>query len=772
MAEFGPSVTEAPQTPAADTVKAYDVREPVELQAASNIFASFREARAGARQSRQDKFLANYTQEQMKLIEAVDQGHMGSRAARSRARALAMAAIEQFPGLRKDVLDIRSSVFGEAGVRGINDVTHAEGRERAMNDAAYEAGFVGDNASAAEYARARDYMRTLQEADRRREEKMKEFDLIIKSNSATKSQIETAKAGRQQESDRYLTETAPAHMQQFKTRADQLFALKGGTQYSEAELLQMLDQRWNEFTTEFTGNSIHASSTTRDAVLKNYQAYYELVRNKFLGKITTEVYEADVKKRVAVAEAQMHNIPGFTELFTVSKAMGENVALLPNITQMGNKVSQYLLDNFNAQNDPKANPALMLDDTEEGRRAITDALKVVSSVNSSDPQAAMEQAIQFKSIFEGIETYESVISKDPDKAIAMVTGWMSTPEFRELTKKQPQLLEQGNEARRIIQANFNDQVMKMITNEFTNRKIINPQVWAEQQRGLETEGEAWRPVPANIGWRSNSGGVEFFAITEGAEWEHLAKKYNKELAPIINKNVRAFAHLDGRDDYGNYFQEMMEKTTINQDAGIQGGADSGTEGGEYEDQLAQTWQPTDGFQEEVEDELTWEDFKEYEESVKEVKLMSADAPALVNLIDKTEGGGSYDTLFGFSNRSRYSNVKLTEMTLAEVSQFAAVNGDYGQWVKGQIGRVATPMGRYQFVGTTLRQVAREMGLNPTLKFDKNTQDAMFAYLAHKVLRDKSSVAAKRSAMRATWEGFKHVGNAQLDAAIAEFERKQ
>lgn len=77
-----------------------------------------------------------------------------------------------------------------------------------------------------------------------------------------------------------------------------------------------------------------------------------------------------------------------------------------------------------------------------------------------------------------------------------------------------------------------------------------------------------------------------------------------------------------------------------------------------------------------------------------------------------ESGGDYNALFGYQNRKggKFSNIKLTEMTVDQAIAFADPQGPYGQWVKTQVGRVATPMGAYQIVGTTLRAMKRELGL--------------------------------------------------------------
>jgi hypothetical protein len=95
-----------------------------------------------------------------------------------------------------------------------------------------------------------------------------------------------------------------------------------------------------------------------------------------------------------------------------------------------------------------------------------------------------------------------------------------------------------------------------------------------------------------------------------------------------------------------------------------------------------------------------------------------------------ESGGDYNALFGFSNRDgkRYSGVRLTDMTVDQALKFASPQGDYGQWVKGQVGRVATPMGAYQIVGTTLRGAKKALGLTGSERMTPELQDALGAYI--------------------------------------------
>lgn len=140
-------------------------------------------------------------------------------------------------------------------------------------------------------------------------------------------------------------------------------------------------------------------------------------------------------------------------------------------------------------------------------------------------------------------------------------------------------------------------------------------------------------------------------------------------------------------------------------------------------------------------------------------------------IDMTEGGGDYDALFGYSNRDgrRFSGKRVSQMTIGEIKDFASTSGEYGQWVKGQVGRVATPMGRYQFVGTTLKAMANEMGLDDNTVFSPEVQDAMFEHYLQKRINSGGTLDEKVAQVRQAWEGFKHVPTSTLKALITQRE---
>lgn len=144
---------------------------------------------------------------------------------------------------------------------------------------------------------------------------------------------------------------------------------------------------------------------------------------------------------------------------------------------------------------------------------------------------------------------------------------------------------------------------------------------------------------------------------------------------------------------------------------------------------------------------------------------------LKGLIDKYEGGGRYDTLFGHSQRDRFKGVDVSKMTLGDLYEFSSPRGEYGNWVKEKVGRIATPMGRHQIVGTTLRRTARQMGLPDDTVFSGDVQDRMFTHLADARLKSAKSMAGKMEGLRAEWEGFRNVPDSVLRQTIMDYEKQ-
>ena len=101
---------------------------------------------------------------------------------------------------------------------------------------------------------------------------------------------------------------------------------------------------------------------------------------------------------------------------------------------------------------------------------------------------------------------------------------------------------------------------------------------------------------------------------------------------------------------------------------------------------------------------------------------------------KQESGGDYNALYNFAQKPGriFAGVQPTQMTINNLLKFADPSGPYGQYVKEtrpdkQFG-VATPLGAYGVVGSTLRDAVKGLGLTGDELFDQATQDKVAEWL--------------------------------------------
>lgn len=154
--------------------------------------------------------------------------------------------------------------------------------------------------------------------------------------------------------------------------------------------------------------------------------------------------------------------------------------------------------------------------------------------------------------------------------------------------------------------------------------------------------------------------------------------------------------------------------------------------------------------------------------------------------DFESGSGGYNALLNQSQNDEFSTYVLTDMNMSEVLDFSAPGSEYFDWSKDNVpegtqafenGEAATPMGKYQFVGSTLRYIEKnggfkQLGITDDTLFNEETQDALFTWYANNRLQAAGdSPSAKRNVLRKVWEGFKpeNVSDTQLDEVISEIE---
>ncbi len=159
-------------------------------------------------------------------------------------------------------------------------------------------------------------------------------------------------------------------------------------------------------------------------------------------------------------------------------------------------------------------------------------------------------------------------------------------------------------------------------------------------------------------------------------------------------------------------------------------------------------------------------------------LNSTDSKKKVtNSLTFAESSNNPDALWKQSQKDIFTDFTPTESTLGEVLNFTKFDGEYANWsrTQGTKKTTHTPVGKYQFVGATLRDIEKRGGFDD-LNIDTNTlftedvQDKLFEWYIKDTIKSVGTDATqkeKRNKIRKRFEGATpaKVSNKELDLII-------
>lgn len=146
---------------------------------------------------------------------------------------------------------------------------------------------------------------------------------------------------------------------------------------------------------------------------------------------------------------------------------------------------------------------------------------------------------------------------------------------------------------------------------------------------------------------------------------------------------------------------------------------------------------------------------------------------LLSILNRVEAS-DYTTLFNQAElkEDKFKGFDVTTKTLKELYEFTATGGDYDNYTRKtrdpddpNSQPKATPLGKFQIVGDTLKRVAKALNLPDDIKFSREIQEKMFLFLLNERLARGKSKAEKREQLRAEWEGLINVSDSEIDEAL-------
>ena len=152
------------------------------------------------------------------------------------------------------------------------------------------------------------------------------------------------------------------------------------------------------------------------------------------------------------------------------------------------------------------------------------------------------------------------------------------------------------------------------------------------------------------------------------------------------------------------------------------------------------------------------------------------------LTDVESGRGGANALLNQAQEGAFAGTNVSEMSVGDIMAFQQKRGpgSYHEYSKNNMptntiayekGLGSTPVGKYQFVGNTMkylkkRGVLDELNITDDTIFTEDVQDKLFLRYAQDVIGNFNSDQGKIGAMRSAWEGLKNK-NTVPDAKVLE-----
>lgn len=573
MARFGPEVTDAPQVPSASTIKEGIETQPVTIQGANNVLNIFRQERAATRRTRQEEFLAEFSSTQLGIIQGVDQGTYNSSHGRTLLRKNLMEAVNNYPRLRESLIQANSSLLGQAGMGSVvmEEDREEQEIERARNTL-IDNGLLAPGASDEDFVSAYNMWSNAEAADRAYQQENRRITLERAKIGLTSDQIDLLNAQERRASETYLSETGPLELQGFREFTNELI---NNNQLSESEKIIALENQWTQMLAEWGRWEGRVSSHFADSMRKSFEQHKSITESLLKGEIDQATAERQLQSIQTNIELKVFSNPTVAAAWATSRIYSS--AELPLMQEVNNAVAEMFLLNGNGGNEV----AQVFRDGGTGQQALNKYLEMVGDVDAS-PEVRAEQSTHLQNILLGVEDFQTTLARNP-KAGNQLVNWFASQEFHSLLQSNPELNINAENALSVMRQHYADEVWGAVRKEFLDSNVVavqgdlqqgpfaNPMTEMQGTTGVEET-----PTPDAVTYRATSGGVEFLAINPtNREARQQANRLNRVLAPIINRVVKADAHLQQTTNYAEVFNQIAP-TLFNSD---------GVAGGDVEDDL-------------------------------------------------------------------------------------------------------------------------------------------------------------------------------------------
>lgn len=577
LTDFSPQQTTSPQLQSAVTPQEGVSNKGTStlLTGLGGVFDKASELLATDKKDRAAKIVAEFSSQQLLVADGLEQGTIANSSyARALMRKNLLEAINAHPTLAQDLIAADAALSGlPAGTGVARNGTLEEQRVNAQRDMLVSNGFASPDATDAEFEKAASDWESAQATIRAHNLEMNALEERGKQLTVGTAEYEANKRSMQDLTVRTARSIIPAE----RTKMQNDFnAIINDTTLSEADKQAAIENYYNKWLGEVAGTLGELPPQDSQYMLKPF----EDLKGLYVSRATGEINDAELKRtneRAIAAQTALMLADPEVARFAAASALSKSDLFTEALAGVSSqKIASKVLERVGAYDDANPdtdNPSPYVKGAEDKTALKVHLNMLTEGLNSTDPEVVATSSAQLTEYISMLEQDAGKIKADPAKAIEIV-NWLASSSFLKAKTAHPELFGEMDGVIEILKSNYADEVMNLVEEQFTQNHVVtfqdNPGVTG---KGVVREFNATDVVVAT----QTDTGVNFVAINkDDAKAVALAAKLNKELKPVINNTVKAFAHLEGRTDYGNYWGEISGQV-LNGD--IQGGTGDQRMGG-------------------------------------------------------------------------------------------------------------------------------------------------------------------------------------------------
>lgn len=737
----------------------------------------FQTVRVNSANLEANKFRADFSIKLNNLQDAHDQGTITDAEFRTRSRALLSQSLANGPAQTDDLLGDYSKFQNQSGLDKIAapGVQRAE-LKQAQVKAAVDNGFitVADVGNLEKEAQA---IAKLDKFNSSLRDLKEQTDAIALESSklelGSKQRIDK-QAQLQEVTTNGLAKVGRDALPYWQTQYENI-KIKASQATSEQERRAIIEEGVRRLDTDYaqraasiSGDTLGVDQARIDQIFKPQRNLLDTYIKELNGEYSTESYERFTKN--AQAQATMMAMEGLDDQTRQWIAVSELAKSAGAVfqSQVAGGVIKAFEQNARAAKEPKqgvginqlevgdrAKPYDPLPSSSDEKKSTQDYLNGVTQIIEDRTAGKFDQLTepekknldkeiqdQLNSIFRGVDVYSN--SSEGAKEFQPIIDFLANPTIGDYLQGGKVPKEVQGKIAQVLQSGYSSQVIPMLQRELGDSRFNQVQI----------DGQ---PVDINTMVDPTMESGRFgFKLKPAYQDSFVAKASLRKLnessfSKVLNKMIISDAHIRGDNDYNKSFEETF-KPSLFPDADGDGSSDkvdsqttgSVDQGVDFDlTSLVQTAEADPAF------------------AGSDAETLKGELSGIAKAIDIGEtGSGDYGTLLGHTNKvgRKFDDADITNKTVDDLIAFSSPGGAYADYSKKQVGRVATPMGRYQIVGRTLRKLKNELGLTGEEQFTPELQDRLFLQLLkgrgyERYKNGEITKAQFTSNLQSEWEGL-------------------